>query len=61
MTDNLIYNPELDSLESDGYTSGAFDDRWVFTSRSSALNYGSIAALAAARRALKGYNDEFGR
>ncbi|HEX5055881.1 MAG TPA: glycoside hydrolase family 9 protein [Gammaproteobacteria bacterium] len=33
------------------------DDRWVFTSYSSALNYGSIAALAAASRALKGYND----
>jgi endoglucanase len=33
------------------------DDRWVFTSYSTPLNYGSIAALAAASRALKGYND----
>lgn len=33
------------------------DDRWVFTGYSSALNYGSIAALAAASRALKGHND----
>lgn len=32
---------------------GTDDDRWVFTSKSSALNYGSIAALAAASRALK--------
>jgi endoglucanase len=56
-TDNLIYNPKLDSLQSDGFTSGTFDDRWAFTSRSSALDYGSIAALAAASRALKGYDD----
>lgn len=33
------------------------DDRWVFTGYSTPLNYGSIAALAAASRALKGYND----
>ena len=37
------------------------DDRWAFTSRSSALNYGSIAALAAASRALAGYNDDLAR
>ena len=55
-TDNLIYNPKLDSLQSDGKNSGTFDDRWAFTSRSSALNYGSIAALAAAARVLKRYN-----
>lgn len=56
-TDNLVYNPTLDSLESDGFSSGSFDDRWAFTTRSSALNYGSIAGLAAASRALRGYND----
>jgi hypothetical protein len=33
---------------------GTDDDRWAFTSKSSALNYGSIAALAAASRALEG-------
>lgn len=37
------------------------DDRWVFTGYSSALNYGSIAALAAASRALKGHNDALAR
>jgi hypothetical protein len=58
MTDNLVYNPELGELESNGFESGVFDDRWAFTSKSSALNYGSIAALAAASRALRGYNDE---
>jgi endoglucanase len=57
-TDNLIYNPKLDSLQSDGFTSGTFDDRWAFTNKSTPLNYGSIAALAAASRALKGYKDD---
>ena len=56
-TDNLVYSPALDSLESDGFNSGTFDDRWAFTSKSSALNYGSAAALASAARALRGYND----
>ncbi len=56
-TDNLIYNLELQPDESDGSTSGKFDDRWAFTSKSTPLNYGSIAALAAASRALRGYND----
>ncbi len=37
---------------------GTPDDRWAFTSKSSALNYGSAAALAAASRALLGYNDK---
>lgn len=58
MTDNLIYDADLDELESDGFRSGVFDDRWAFTSFSSTLNFGSIAALAAASRALTGYNDE---
>ncbi len=57
MTDNLIYNPKLKSGESDGFRSGTFDDRWAFTSKSTPLNYGSIAALAAASRGLRGYND----
>jgi endoglucanase len=57
MTDNLVYNPDLGELESNGRESGVFDDRWAFTSRSSALNFGSIAALAAASRALKGFDD----
>ena len=56
-TDNLIYTPKLDSFKTDGFRSGTFDDRWAFTSRTTPLNYRSIAALAAASRALKGYND----
>ncbi len=56
-TDNLIYDPKKSELETDGFKSGKFDDRWAFTSKSSSLNYGSAAALAAASRALKGFND----
>ncbi len=55
-TDNLIYDPKKSELESDGFKSGKFDDRWAFTSKSSSLNYGSAAALAAASRALKNHN-----
>jgi hypothetical protein len=40
-----------------GDGSGEFDDRWAFTSNTSALNHGSAAALAAASRVLRGYND----
>lgn len=57
-TDNLIYEPTMDSLQTDGFKSGIFDDRWAFTSKSTALNFGSIAALAAASRALKGFNQK---
>ncbi len=57
ITDNLIFSPDLKNNETDGFRSGKKDDRWAFTSRSTALNYGSIAALAAASRALKGFND----
>jgi endoglucanase len=56
-TDNLVYNAALKENQSDGFTSGKFDDRWAFTGKSSALNFGSIAALAAASRVLRGYND----
>jgi len=58
MTDNLPYNPDLELYESDGVSSGTPDDRWAFTGRSASANYASIAALAAASRALGGYNDE---
>ncbi|HZG68700.1 MAG TPA: glycoside hydrolase family 9 protein, partial [Herpetosiphonaceae bacterium] len=57
-TDNLPYKSDLQEGESDGFHSGTFDDRWAFTSVSTPLNYGSIAALAAAGRALRGFRDE---
>jgi len=58
MTDNFIYDSGLDPSESMNGRSGKFDDRWAFTSKSTPLNYGSAAALAAASRVLPGYNDQ---
>jgi endoglucanase len=57
MTDNRVYDPSLDSLEVRGDRSGRPDDRWAFTNRSTALEYGSAAGLAAASRALRGHDD----
>ena len=56
-TDNLIYDPSLDSLEVEGNRSGRPDDRWAFTNESTSLNYESIAALAAASRVLPAHDD----
>jgi len=56
-TDGLVYDASLKFGERKGDRSGTPDDRWVFTSKSSALNYGSAAALAASSRALRGYDD----
>lgn len=56
-TDNLIYNPGMEPNESNCIESGIPDDRWIFTTKSTPLNYGSAAALSAASRALRGYND----
>ena len=50
--------PEQRVMKNDGIRSGEFDSRWAFTTNTSALNYGSAAALAAASRVLRGYNDE---
>jgi endoglucanase len=51
-TDGLIYDPALKLGEEKGGRSGTPDDRWAFTTKASALNYGSIAGLAAASRTL---------
>lgn len=56
-TDNLPYNPNLKPYHSDGLSSGTMDDRWAFTERNTFLDYSTAASLAAASRALKGYND----
>jgi endoglucanase len=54
-TDGLIYDPALKpyqrAYDSNGGRSGTPDDRWAFTSKSSSLDYGSAAALAATYRA----------
>ena len=57
-TDNLPYNPNLKPYETDGKSSGTLDDRWAFTTRMPFLDYQSAASLAAACRALKGFNDD---
>jgi hypothetical protein len=57
-TDNLPYNPNLKPFESDGQSSGTMDDRWAFTNRSSFLDYQTATTLAAASRALRGYNND---
>lgn len=57
-TDNLCYNPNLRLYETDGVSSGTPDDRWAFTNRISFLDYQTAGTLAAASRALKGYNNE---
>ncbi len=56
-TDGRVYNPDLEPYQTDGFTSGTPDDRWAFTNKSAGTNYVSSAALAAASRALRGYND----
>jgi hypothetical protein len=55
-TDGKVYDPTLTFGEEKGDRSGTPDDRWVFTSRASALNYGSAAALAGAARVLGEYD-----
>ncbi len=57
-TDNLPYNPNLKSYESDGLTSGTMDDRWAFTNRMTYLDYQTAASLAEASRALRGFNND---
>ena len=57
-TDNLPYNPNLKPYESDGKSSGTLDDRWAFTTRMPFLDYQTAAALAAASRALRGFNND---
>ncbi|MBN1416607.1 MAG: glycoside hydrolase family 9 protein [Bacteroidales bacterium] len=56
-TDNLVCNTPPKSFDWREFIACDCDDRWAFTCRSTPLNYGSIAALAAASRALRGYND----
>jgi hypothetical protein len=56
-TDSLLYDPAMKPYQSDGRRSGTNDDRWAFTGQTPSTNYQSIGALAAASRALRGFND----
>ena len=58
-TDGYIYNPALRPYDVVGGTSGTCDDRFAFTGNySPAGQMSTIAAMAAAARALKDYNPE---
>jgi endoglucanase len=56
-TDNLLYDPSLKPYQVEGNRSGTPDDRWVFTVHQPFLTYSGIGSLAAATRALRGFND----
>jgi endoglucanase len=56
-TDGLLFDPSLKPHQVEGNRSGTPDDRWVFTEGTPGTNYSGIASLAAASRALRGYND----
>ncbi len=56
-TDNLLYDSTLRPYEVKGNRSGTMDDRWAFTERTTFLDYFTAAALAAASRSLKGFDD----
>ncbi len=57
-TDGKIYSDRMGPLETDGIYSGVPDDRWAFTTHTTALSYDAVGALAAASRVLHGYNDK---
>ena len=59
ITDGLHYDPSLKPYEksADGKRSGTNDDLWAFTTRNPQLDFRGATMLAAASRALEGYND----
>jgi hypothetical protein len=57
ITDNRVFDARLAANQTDGDRAGKKDDRWAFTTRSTALEYQAATALAAAGRSLRGYND----
>ena len=57
-TDERIYSEPMGPLETDGIHSGVPDDRWAFTTHTTALSYDEVGALAAASRVLRGFNDK---
>ncbi len=58
MTDNLIYDPDLQEDEKTGTHSGVRDDRYVFTEDNPRRELNVAAGLAAAARVLKDTNPE---
>ncbi len=59
-TDNVVFDPKTAAAKPpaiDGGVVGSPDDRWVFTEENPFRELNTAAGLAAATRALKGYND----
>lgn len=59
-TDNAVFDPEAAPAQPpaiDGGVVGSADDRWVFTEDNPFREFQTGAGLAAAARALRGYND----
>jgi hypothetical protein len=55
-TDGRVYDAHLGALQISGDASGAPDDRWAFTTRTTALSYDAVGALAAATRVLRPFD-----
>jgi len=60
-TDQLFYDKKLKPNQKTMTTSGVNDDRWAFTNRDTGLEYKVAAALAAASRALIGFDDKLAK
>ncbi|HPG38541.1 MAG TPA: glycoside hydrolase family 9 protein [bacterium] len=58
MTDNLVYEPKLGPLQTDGFHSGKKDDRYIFTNKSTGMEYSAAATFAASARVLRGFDDK---
>jgi endoglucanase len=56
-TDGRIYSDKLGPNQVEGDYSGQPDDRWAFTTKMPALQYGATTSLAAASEVLKGWDD----
>lgn len=63
MTDNVAFDPRKtpEATAPPVGLPGSPDDRWVFTEENPARELQTAAALAAASRALRGYNDDLSR
>ena len=63
MTDNVVFDPKKTPVASAPAVGlpGSPDDRWVFTENNPRRELLTAASLAAASRALKGYNDELAK
>jgi len=61
MTDNLVYNQNLDSGEVRNQRSGIMDDRWVFTEENPKRELDVAGELAATARVLMEHNSEMAK